>query len=491
MSTGTEIRFVDTTLRDGNQSLWALTMLTSMMVSVASRINQAGFRAVDVTAPAHFKTIVRELRENPWERIRLLSKKITDAPLAVMQQCSITGFGIVPRCLAQLWMQRLAANGIRRVHLMEASNDFGLRVPDYVKFATDAGLEVALALTFSISPRHTDDYYAQKTRDAVKLKVSALFLKDPGGLLSPERVRTLVPAILKNAHHVPVEFHSHCTTGLAPLCYLEAVKQGIQTLHTAIPPLANSSAQPSVLNVASNLRHLGYTPLVDEAAVAQVADHLLFIAKREGRPIGAPVEFDQYQYVHQIPGGVISNLKRQLTQLKLIDKLPAVIEECIQVRQDFGYPIMVTPFSQYMATQAAINVVLGERYKQVTDDMIYYALGFWGKDAAAAIDRNVLDKIMSLPRAKELMHWEPPEPPLEKVREQYGGPGLSDDDLLLRYIIGNDDDIKAMREAGPVKEDQYVGAATPLRALITELLKRRDLRHVSIEAKGLQIAIGE
>ena len=489
MSTGAEIRFVDTTLRDGNQSLWALTMSTSMMLPVASRINEAGFKAVDLTAPAHFKTIVREVREDPWERIRLIAQKITDAPLSIMQQCSITGFGIVPKCLARLWMQRLAANGIRRVHLMEASNDFGLRVPDYVNFATEAGLEVALALTFSISPKHTDEYYAQKTRDAAALKVAALFLKDPGGLLTPERVQTLVPVILKNAGNVPVEFHSHCTTGLAPLCYLEAVKQGIRTLHTAIPPLANSSSQPSVLNVASNLRHLGYVPRVNEAAVAAVSDHLHFVAKREGRPIGSPVEFDQYQYVHQIPGGVISNLKRQLTQLKLNDKLAAVIEESIQVRKDFGYPIMVTPFSQYMATQAAINVVLGERYKQVTDDMIYYALGFWGKDAAAAIDRNVMDKIMSLPRSKELTSWEPPEPPLEKVREQFGGAGLSDDDLLLRYIIGNDDDIKAMRSAGPIRQDQYVGAATPLRTLIEELLKRRDLSQVAIRSKGLEIAM--
>ena len=460
-----------------------------MMLPVAARFNEAGFTAVDLTAPAHFKSIVREVREDPWERIRLIAREITDAPLCVMQQCSITGFGIVPKCMANLWSQRLSANGIRRVNLMEASNDFGLRVPDYVKFATDAGMQVALALTYSISPKHTDEYYAQKTRDAVALKVPILFLKDPGGLLTTERVQTLVPAILRNAGSTPVELHSHCTTGLAPLCYLEAVKLGIRTLHTGIPPLANGSSQPSVLNMADNLRRLGYAPRVDTAAVAAVSDHLHYVAKREGRPIGTPVEYDHYQYVHQIPGGVISNLKRQLTQLKLIDRLPQVIEECIRVREDFGYPIMVTPFSQYMATQAAINVVLGERYKQVVDDMIYYALGFWGKGAAAAIDRNVMDKIMSLPRSKELANWEPPEPTLEQVREQYGGSGVSDDDLLLRYIIGSDDDIKAMRAAGPIKQDKYVGAATPLLILIEELLKRKDLSYVSIRTKDLHIAM--
>ena len=242
--------------------------------------------------------------------------------------------------------------------------------------------------------------------------------------------------------------------------------------------------------MADNLRHLGYVPRVNEAAVLAVSDHLHYVAKREGRPIGAPVEYDEYQYVHQIPGGVISNLKRQLSQLRLTDKLPQVIAECIEVRKDFGYPIMVTPFSQFMATQAAINVVLGERYKQVADDLIYYALGFWGKEAAAAIDRNVMDKIMSLPRSKELMDWKPPEPSLEEVREQYGGGGLSDDDLLLRYMIGSDDDIKAMRAAGPIRQDKYVGAATPLRVLIEELLKRRDVSYVSIRAKGLDITMG-
>ena len=225
MSKDKEVRFVDQTLRDGNQSLWALTMSTSMMLPVAGRLNEAGFKAVDLTAPAHFKTIVREVREDPWERIRLMARKMRDTPLAIMQQCSITGFGIVPKCMAKLWSQRLAANGIRRVHLMEASNDFGLRVPDYVKFATDAGMEVVLAMTYSISPKHTDKYYEQKTRDAVALKVPVILLKDPGGLLTPERIRTLVPAILKNAGKTPVELHSHCTTGLAPLCYLEAVKR--------------------------------------------------------------------------------------------------------------------------------------------------------------------------------------------------------------------------------------------------------------------------
>lgn len=485
----TEIRFVDTTLRDGNQSLWALLMSTSMILPVASRLDQAGYSTVEISAPAHFKAIVREVRDDPWERIRRVAEKIRTPPLAVMQQCSITGFSIVPKCLAQLWMHRLAANGVRRIHLMEASNDFKMRIPDFVRYAKNAGLQVALALTYSISPKHTDEYFAAKARDAAAVGIDAIFLKDPGGLLTPERVQTLVPTIRKHTGEIPLEFHSHCTTGLAPLCYLEAVKQGITTLHAAVPPLANGSSQPSVFNLASNLRFLGYSPVLDEAAIRPVAEHFNFIAKRENRPIGAPVEYDYYQYIHQIPGGVIANLKRQLTQLKLIDKLPLVIEECIRVREDFGYPIMVTPFSQYIATQAAINVVLGERYKQVADDLIYYALGFWGAEARDGIRPDVLDKIMELPRARELKNWEFPEPSLEELREQYGGSWLSDDELLLRYIIGSEDDIKLMRAAGPARDNKYLGVDVPLNALLRELLDRRDLSFVSVKGKQIDITV--
>ncbi len=487
MAANSEVRFVDTTLRDGNQSLWALQMSSAMILPVAARLDEAGYSTVEVMAPAHFKTIVRDLRDDPWERIRRVAKLIPNTPLAVMQQCSITGFGIVPKCMVKLWMERLAANGIRRLHLMEASNDFGLRVPDYIAFAHEAGIEVCLAITYSVSPKHTDEHFIQKTRDAVKSGAKAIFLKDPGGLLTPERVQALAPTMLAVAGDIPVEIHSHCTTGLAPLCYLEAVKAGIRTLHVAIPPLANGSSQPSVFNVASNLRFLGYDPKIDESAIRLVADHFDFVAKLESRPIGAPVEYDYYQYVHQIPGGVISNLHRQLTQLKLIDRLPDVINETIRVRKEFGYPIMVTPFSQFVATQASINVALGERYKQVVDDLIYYALGFWGKDAAAAIDPNVMDRIMSLPRTKELRNWEPPEPTLKQMKEQFGGPDLSDDELLLRYIIGSDDDLRAMRAAGPIVEDRYLTGETPLATLLYELMKRPDLRAFSMHSKDVSV----
>jgi len=482
-----EVYFVDTTFRDSHASLWAEGMTTGMMLPVASKMDQIGFKSMELIATSHFLKCVRELREDPWERIRLISKRITKTPLALMMIHSINAFELTPFSVIKLWMERIAANGIKRVQLMDSSNDLSFRVPECVQLAKDAGLEVVMALIYSYSPRHTDEHYAQKTRDAVKLNVDVIYLKDSGGLLTPERVKTLIPVILKNSNSIPVELHSHCTTGLAPLVYLEAVKLGMKTIHTAIPPLANGSSQPSILNISRNLRFLGYTPTINEEAIKPISDHFRYIAKKEGLPLGAPIEYDYYQYIHQVPGGVISNLKHQLSGLRIGHRLEEVLEEVVHVRKDLGHPIMVTPFSQFVVSQAAMNVMVGERYKQVSDEVIKYTLGFWGKEAGSLVDANVKDSILSLPRAKELSNWEPPQPSIKEIREKLGGPGVSDDELLLRFII-QEEEIKTMRSvAGPVKE--YFTARSPVVALIHELLKQKDSNYISIRKKDFSMIL--
>jgi oxaloacetate decarboxylase alpha subunit len=256
-------------------------------------------------------------------------------------------------------------------------------------------------LIYSVSPRHSDEYYAEKAREAASIRPYRICFKDVGGLLTPERARTLIPIVLEHAGDVPVEYHAHCNNGLAPLCYLEAVKLGIKTLHTAIPPLANGSSQPSILNVAKNLRALGYTPVVNEEEIKPIEEHFTAVARRDGLPIGKPFAYEESQYLHQVPGGVISNLRHQLRLVGKENQLPATLDEAARVRADFGYPIMVTPLSQFVVSQAAINVIVGERYKEVTDQVIQYALGLWGKEAPELIDPNVKDKILSRGRAKE------------------------------------------------------------------------------------------
>jgi oxaloacetate decarboxylase (Na+ extruding) subunit alpha len=293
-----------------------------------------------------------------------------------------------------------------------------------------------------------------------------------------------VPLILREAKEKPVEFHTHCNTGLGSLCCLEAIKLGIASINTAIPPLADGSSNPSIFNVAMNARALGYVPEIDEAILKPVRDHFTAIAKREHLPIGKPLEYDAFHPLHQVPGGMISNFRFQLASLGKLGKLSEVLEEVSRVRAEFGYPIMVTPYSQFFGVQAAINVIVGERYKEVTDEVLLYALGFWGDEEAQSIEPNLRDRLLSSPRAKELAHLKPPEMSLDEFRRKFGGHSIGDDDLLLNYFAGIDA-VTAMKAAGAPKD--YATTSMPLLDLIEEIGKRKTPVHVYIKRDGLTL----
>jgi len=347
-------------------------------------------------------------------------------------------------------------------------------------------METVVNLIYSVSPRHTDEYYAAKAREAASIRPYRICFKDVGGLLTPERARTLIPAILLNAGDTPVEYHAHCNNGLAPLCYLEAVRLGINALHTALSPLANGSSQPSLLNVARNLRALGYTPVVNDEEVKPVEEHFTAIAKQDGLAIGKPFAYDESQYRHQVPGGVISNLRHQLKLVGKEDRLQETIEEAARVRADFGYPIMVTPLSQFVVSQAAINVIVGERYKEVTDQVIQYALGIWGREAPVLMEPNVRDKILSRSRAKDWKNWQPRDLSLKEVRDKFGG--ASDEELLLRVYAGSDA-VNALANGSAPKP--ALDGMQPLFRLIEELSNKKNCNQIFIRREGFSLALGK
>jgi len=480
-----EINIVDTSYRDANASQWGEKMSTAMMVKIAPMMNRAGFKYLDATAMSHFEYAVRYLRENPWERMRILSKIITSAPLGIMMLGnSLTVFRHTVGPIIGTWMKQLIKCGIRRVKLMEASNNMA-DMADMIGHAKDEGIEVVAALVYSHSEFHTDEYYAERARDAVKLNPDVIYLKDPGGLITPERTQTLVPTIQQNINGIPLEFHSHCTTGLAPLCYLEALKLGMKTFHTAISPLANGPSQPSTESFLRNARHLGYSSNVDEEALEAIAAHFREVAKAEGLPMGMPVEYESYQFEHQVPGGVISNLKRQLAQLGAEHRLEEVVEEAILVRKELGYPIMVTPFSQFVVTQSSVNVIQGERYKTITDEIVKFALGHYGKQVRP-MDQNLMDRINSLPRTKEFINWEPQPTSIEDMRSEMGA-NLSDEELLLLVLVP-EDDFKAMKTAGPINTE-YSGAGKPLATFIKELMKQKNSSYISIKKEDFSVTL--
>jgi oxaloacetate decarboxylase alpha subunit len=393
-------------------------------------------------------------------------------------------FEKLPPAAMKLLAERVVSYGISLTRTSNCWNDFD-ELRDEVRELRDIGMETIVNLIYTVSPRHTDEYYAQKSREATAIRPYRICFKDVGGLLTPARARSLIPAILSNAGDVPVEYHAHCNNGLAPLCYLEAARLGIKSLHTAIPPLANGSSQPSIFNVARNLRALGYTPVVNENEAKPVEAHFSAVARQDGLAIGHPFAYDESQYRHQVPGGVISNLRHQLKLVGKESRLAETLEETARVRAEFGYPIMVTPLSQFVVSQAAINVIVGERYKEVTDQVIQYALGYWGKEAPGLMDSEIRAKILNRGRAAEWQNWRPPDLSLRDLRKKFGA-SIGDEELLLRVYAGSDA-VNALASAGAPR--QYLNGPQPLVRLVEELTRKKDCRQIFIRRPDFSLSL--
>ncbi len=477
------VNLIDLTLRDAHQSLWSTRMTTAMMLPAAPVLDRAGFEAIDLIGGAVFDVCVRFLREDPWERMRIMSGAITRTPLIVMTRAqSLFTFEFFPDDIVELTARRIAANGIRYVTPYDALNDIrNMIVP--VRASRAAGLYVAGGVVYTVSPVHTDDYYARKARELLALGVDAVFLKDPSGLLTPDRTRTLVPVLKAALGAVPLQLHSHCLTGLAPLCALEAIRLGVDAVHTAISPLAHGASHPPTEWLVRNARRMGVEVPVDVESLGPVADYFRYVAAREGKPLGRVAEYDPFHYEHQVPGGMISNLRTQLAELGIAHRLDEILEEAARVRCELGYPIIVSPFAQFVVTQAVLNVVQGERYATVPDEVRKYALGYYG-ELAAPIDPGVLDRIT---RGEQPVTARPGEllpPAVERVRRERG-PFASDDDLLLAAFY-NHEQYTGLVEARPIATD-YPVALTPLATLVRELSVRRDIVSVSVSRPGRRV----
>ncbi|MDE2572855.1 MAG: pyruvate carboxylase subunit B [bacterium] len=474
------VSLIDVTLRDAHQCLWSTRMTTAMMLPVAPLLDRAGFEAIDLVGGAVFDVCVRYLKEDPWERMRVMSGIVQRTPLIVMVRGqSLFTFELFPDDVVERTAERIAANGIRYTTPYDALND--LRNLDvYVRAAQRCGLYVAAGLVYTVSPVHTDAYYAAKAKELAAMGVDAIYLKDPSGLLRPERVQTLIPALRVAVGALPLQLHSHCLTGLAPLCALEAIALGVETVHTATSVLANGASHPSTEWLTANARHVGYDTGIDVDLVGEVAEHFRYVAAREGKPLGEIAAYDAFHYEHQVPGGMISNLRSQLREMGLEHRLEEILEEAAVVRRDLGYPIMVSPFAQYLVTQATLNVIGKERYATVPDEVRRYVLGYYG-ELAAPVDPNIYDRIAGDERPVNGRPGEMLAPALERLRRERG-PFDSDDDLLLAayYSAENYRELKA---AGPIKTAYPLGRK-PLVMLIRELARRGDIASITVTASG-------
>ena len=439
------IEFIDTTTRDGNQCLWSATGLTTPDVEViAPTLDRVGYHALDFTSSTHMAVSVRFHREDPWERIRLVSEAMPNTLLGMIS----TGMRFISwvPCdeeVMRLSFRLVARNGIRWLQFAEPSND-PERLKRLAAMAHAEGIEeVVIGLTYSVSEVHTHDYYAQRCAALADCKdMDRFYLKDPGGLLTVDAVRELAPHFLLAAGHRPIELHSHCTIGLAPQVYLEGVKAGFRVLHTASGPLARGSSQPEAVNTAHNLEAIGYSTPLELEAQALVSDHFDQIAREKDLPVGAPQEFDAAYYAHQLPGGMVTTTRRMLAELGRPELFDAVLEEVTRVRAEMGYPIIVTPVSQLIASQAARNAVDEQRWSHVSNETVRYFLGHYG-DPPAPVDPSVAEQVLARPQARKLRDMRPVT--LDGARARFGRQ-ISEEELLLRLTMPADQ-VDAIRAA--------------------------------------------
>ncbi|GAC1541845.1 MAG: carboxylase [Vulcanimicrobiaceae bacterium] len=446
------------------------------MLPIATHLDRTGFEAIDLVGGAVFDVCVRFLREDPWERMRIMSEVVTRTPLIVMTRGqSLFTFELFSDDVVALTAERIAANGIRYTTPYDALNDIR-NIEVSVRAAKAAGLYVAAGIVYTISPVHTDAYYARKAREVVALGVDALYLKDPSGLLKPDRAALLIPALREAVGPLPLQLHTHCLTGLGPQSALESIERGVDVVHSATSVLAHGASQPPTEWLVTNARRLGFDAPLDLEQLAPVRDHLRYVAAREDKPLGAIAEYDPFHYEHQVPGGMISNLRSQLQAMGIEHRLDEILAEAAAVRRDLGYPIMVSPFAQYVATQATLNVIGGERYKTVPDEVRRYVLGYYG-ELAAPVEPNLFDRIVAGERSVTERPGDLLAPTLERVRRERG-PFESDDDLLLAVFYG-DEQYAPLKAAGPIVRD-YPIAKTPLLTLVKALAQRSDVTSVRL-----------
>ncbi|MEJ2088304.1 MAG: biotin carboxyl carrier protein [Gammaproteobacteria bacterium] len=443
-----EIKLVDVSIRDGNQSLWGATGLdTAQILQIAPAMNRVGLHACDFTSSTTMAVAIRYFRNNPWERIRRMRAAMPSVPL----QFITTGLRFVAWQQAdpefmRLAYRRLQMAGIRRFIVLDPMHDPDA-VIDAARIIKEEGdADVMGALTFTLSDVHTDDFYAGFAGTlAASDHIDLFYLKDPSGLMSPERVRALAPKVKAAIGGKPLEIHAHCTIGYGALTSLAAADLGfIEAVHVGIGPLGDGSSLPEATRMVANLREAGHDVPVNDAALETVRAYWTRLARAKGLPSGRPQGFDASFLRHQIAGGVMTTTRRQLEELNLGHKFDAVIEETERVRAELGHPIMVTPFPQMVMSQALFNVIGETRYGQVSDQTLRYVMGKFGRPTSP-VEREIEQIILDRPRAREIAE-EPSFPAYEELRRQFGDE-MDDEEFLFRAVMPQEQ-VDAMLAAG-------------------------------------------
>ena len=375
------LRITDTTLRDGHQSLWATRMKTEDIMGIIDVIDNVGYYSLEVWGGATFDVCLRYLHEDPWERLRLIKSKAVNTPLQMLLRGqNIVGYKNYPDDLVDRFVGKAHENGIDIFRVFDALNDTR-NLQAAFKAIKKYGAHAQGSLSYTISPAHTVEKYLKYAKEQVELGIDSLCIKDMAGLISPTQATELVGALTKELD-IPIQLHSHATSGMAASAYFEGVKAGAGAIDCAISSMAGFSSQPPVETLVAMFSETEFEVNLDIEALRRVNKYFADLNPKRSKGRGHESIIDSEILVHQIPGGMISNFRSQLEQQDALDKLPEALEEVSRVRKDLGYPPLVTPTSQIVGTQAVMNVLTGERYKMVPQEVKNYVKGMYGLSPA-------------------------------------------------------------------------------------------------------------
>ena len=426
------VGITETILRDANQSLIATRLPYEKFEGILEEMDKAGFYSVECWGGATFDVCLRFLNEDPWERLRKIRAKMPNTKLQMLLRGqNILGYKHYSDDVVRRFVRAAVKNGIDIIRIFDALNDLdNLKVA--IEETVKSGAMASGAISYTTSPVHTLDKYVEMAREMQRMGVSSICIKDMAGILSPKNAYELVSAI-KDAVDLPLVLHTHCTPGLAFMTYLKAVEAGADVLDTAISPFSGGTSQPATETMNYALRELGYDTGLDEDVLYHMADYFKhlradYLADGTLNPISMATDTQCLNY--QIPGGMLSNLLSQLKMMNALDKFDEALLETPKVRKDMGYPPLVTPTSQLVGTQAVLNVLAGERYKNVGAEMKAYCRGEYGK-TPAPIDPEVRAKILGNEKPIEGRYADTlPKDTFEKAKAYLGDTARCEEDVL-------------------------------------------------------------
>lgn len=426
-----KLKITETSLRDGHQSLIATRLSTNEILPILSEMDKAGFYSMEVWGGATFDTCLRYLNEDPWERLRKIRANVKNTKLQMLSRGqNILGYKNYPDDIVERFLKNAIMEGIDIVRVFDALNDFR-NLRKSIEVVKKEGAHCQCAISYTISPVHTTEYYLSLIKDFENAGADSICIKDMSGILLPYEAYNLVKAI-KEVTKLPIELHTHCTSGVAQMTMMKAIEAGIDIVDTAISPLSSGTSQPATESLALSLKDTERDPQLDLDSLNNTADYFKEVMKKyqdDGTYNIKVLMTEPKTLQYQIPGGMLSNLIFQMKSLNASDKYEQVLAEVPKVREELGYPPLVTPMSQMVGAQAVFNVISGGRYKIIPTEIKNYVKGLYGQ-SAAPIDEEIKKKIIG---NEEVITVRPADllpDEYEKLKAEIGNLAKSEQDVL-------------------------------------------------------------